>query len=292
MQLGSHLIAATVFAISVVGAALLGGASAAERDERQVRSRDGTAIAFECAGSGPELLIVHGGAGDRTRWLPMLPFLTQDFTVCAMDRRAHGRSGDVLPYSLAREAEEIAAVVRSRGRPVAVLGHSFGAVAVYEAALRTPAIGKMILYEPPIAVGDHAEVLSRVEALIAKGDRDGATRAFMSWIVGVSPAGLAKMSAQPSWSSLVASIDYSVRQDRALAEYRWDPARARTLRTPTLLISGSRTINPDLLDSLDRLAKALPDRRLVVLEGQEHNAMDDDRERLASVIRAFLSDAD
>jgi hypothetical protein len=104
-------------------------ASAAESTAQQAQSKDGTYIAFECAGSGPELLIVHGGAGDRTRWRPMLPYFTNDFTVCAMDRRAHGRSGDTLPYSLQKEAEDIAAVVQSRGRPVAVLTYMADAVA-------------------------------------------------------------------------------------------------------------------------------------------------------------------
>jgi len=46
----------------------------------------------EREGSGPTLLIVHGGLGDRTRWTPLFPLLSSHFTVCAMDRR--GASGD------------------------------------------------------------------------------------------------------------------------------------------------------------------------------------------------------
>lgn len=282
MSAAAHLM--VLLAIAIAPSRVL----AADSRDLQARSKDGTPIAFECAGSGPELLIVHGGAGDRTRWLPMLPLLTTDFTVCAMDRRAHGRSGDTLPYSLQKEAEDVSAVVRSRGRPVAVLAHSFGAVAAYEAALQSPTVSRLILYEPPIVVGDHEEVLAKVEGLLAAGDRDGATRAFMAGIVGITPSGLARMQQQPSWPGLVASIDYSVRQDRALTAYRWDPARAKRLRTPVLLLSGSLTKNPDILDSLKRLAETLPVSRVVVLEGQEHNAMDDDRERLAAVVRQFL----
>lgn len=36
----------------------------------RVQSKDGTLIAVECEGSGPSLVIVHGGVGDRTRWTP------------------------------------------------------------------------------------------------------------------------------------------------------------------------------------------------------------------------------
>ncbi len=55
-----------------------------------------------------------------------------------------------------------------------------------------------------------------------------------------------------------------------------------------LLLLGGRTTSPDLRGSIDMLSKTLPDAKLAVLEGQEHNAMDGDRERLAAEIWAFL----
>ncbi len=80
----------------------------------QIPSKDGTLIAVECAGTGPSLVIVHGGIGDRTRWTPMFPLFSSRFTVCAMDRRGHGASGDSPDYTLQKEAEDVAAVVNSR----------------------------------------------------------------------------------------------------------------------------------------------------------------------------------
>src|SRR5919109_1051686 len=68
---------------------------AASRSELiAVTSKDGTRIGVECAGSGPTLLFVHGGVGDRTRWTPMFPLLASKFTACAMDRRGRGASRD------------------------------------------------------------------------------------------------------------------------------------------------------------------------------------------------------
>src|SRR5262249_9104776 len=90
----------------------------------RVPSKDGTLIAVECVGSGPTLVIVHGGIGDRSRWRAMFPLLSRRFTVCAMDRRGRGDSGDSPDYSLKKEAEDIAAVVESRPGPVFLLGHS------------------------------------------------------------------------------------------------------------------------------------------------------------------------
>ena len=76
-----------------------------ESEMFRVPSKDGTLITLECAGTGPTLIMVHGGIGDRTRWTPMFPLLSSHFTVCAMDRRGHGLSADSADYSLQKEAE-------------------------------------------------------------------------------------------------------------------------------------------------------------------------------------------
>jgi pimeloyl-ACP methyl ester carboxylesterase len=254
----------------------------------EVSSKDGTTIAVECAGSGPELLIVHGGAGDRTRWTPMFAHLQQDFTVCAMDRRAHGQSGDGPDYSLLKEAEDVVAVVNARGGSVAVVGHSFGGVVAYEAAFLSPRIGMLVLYEPPLQVSDHSTVLARVESLIANGDREAAAVTFMRDIVQQSAEEVEAMRTRPAWKAMVASIEGSIRQDRALSANRWNPSRAAGLNAPTLLLVGSLTSSEELRRSIRDLAAAAPNVSVVTLEGQEHNAMDNDREKLANIIKDFL----
>lgn len=261
--------------------------SSAERSVNEVRSLDGTRIVYECSGVGPELLIVHGGTGDRSRWLPMFPYLEKDFTVCAMDRRAHGQSGDASSYSLQGEAEDVAAVVASRGKPVAVLGHSFGGVVAYEAARMTPQIAKLLLYEPPFRVDPHEATLSRMDDLIARGEQEAATVVFMGEVVSISPDELEAMRGRPSWRDLVSSIGSSIRQHRALAAHEWSPDAAREFSTPTLLLIGSRTQSPDLRWSVEHAAQAIRGSKVVVLEGQEHNAMDTGREQLAAAMKAF-----
>lgn len=275
----------------VVGLACFPSQSPADLGDRHVShilSKDGTDIAVECGGSGPELLIVHGGTGDRKRWTPLFPYLEHDFTVCAMDRRAHGQSGDGASYTLAREVEDVAAVAESRGSPVAVLGHSFGGVIAYEAAFLSPRITRLLLYEPPISNADHASVLAEMDGLIAAGHRDTAAVTFMRDIVHLSAGEIAAMRARPAWAMIVASVGLSIRQDRALSAYRYNPVAARTLRKPTLLLMGERTASPELRSSMQQLARNLPSRQLVVLRGQEHNAMDTDRDGLAGAIKTFM----
>ena len=45
--------------------------------ERTITSPDGTQIAYEKYGSGPTLVLVHGGFVDRTFWGPSVLTLTQ-----------------------------------------------------------------------------------------------------------------------------------------------------------------------------------------------------------------------
>jgi pimeloyl-ACP methyl ester carboxylesterase len=276
-------------AVALAAALISGLAAGAERVVVTVASKDGTPISVECIGSGPTLLLVHGGTGDRTRWTPLLPLFAPRVTACAMDRRGHGKSGDAREYSLQKEAEDVAAVVESRPGKVFVLGHSFGGVASLEAAFLTDKIAKLILYEPPVRNPGHAAILDRMEKLIAAGDREAALVAFFGEIVMISPAEIALMKTRPSWPGLLASVESSIRQDRALSAYRFDAARMRTLQTPALLLMGGNTASPQLKRAIDSLGRTLPHAKLTVFPDQEHNAMDAIPREFADKVLQFIA---
>jgi hypothetical protein len=82
----------------------------------QVRSTDGTSIAFERSGNGPALILVDGAFCSRAFGpSPKLaPILARHFTVYTYDRRGRGQSGDTLPYSPEREVEDLAALSGER----------------------------------------------------------------------------------------------------------------------------------------------------------------------------------
>jgi pimeloyl-ACP methyl ester carboxylesterase len=253
-----------------------------------VKSRDGARIAVECAGKGPTLLIVHGGTGDRTRWKPLFRLFAPQFTVCAMDRRGHGESEAGSNYHLRKEYEDVAAVVNSLTGPVSVLGHSIGGLCALEAASLTNKISRLVLYEPPLQELDHTAIADRMEKMIQAGDREQALLTFLREIVMVSPEGIAAMKSQAVWPHRVAGIDIQIREIRAASKYRFDAKRTRKLKIPTLLLAGSKTASPQLKQAINSLMDALPERTLVVFEGQEHNAMDRIPEQFAETVMNFL----
>ena len=61
-----------------------------------------------------------------------------------------------------------------------------------------------------------------------------------------------------------------------------------TVRMPTLLLLGSETGSPYLRQAINSLQAALPNPTVIVLKGQQHNAMDSAPDMLANEIINYL----
>ena len=256
-----------------------------------VRTGDGTPIAYRRSGEGPPLLLVHGAAADHGRWRPVLPAFEARFAVCAVDRRGRGASGDATTYDVEREFADVAALVEAIGAPVDVLGHSYGALCALEAARLTGGIRRLVLYEPPIPVAASIYppgVLDRLEALLAAGDRDGVVATTMREVAGLAAEAVAHLRTLPPWPARVAAAHTIPRELRPTDAYRFDPARFRGMRVPTLLLLGGAS-PPVFAAATQAVAEALPDARVAVLPGQGHAAMDTGTELCTAEVLRFLA---
>ena len=124
--------------------------------------------------------------------------------------------------------------------------------------------------------------------MIQEGNREEALVTFMRENVMISPSEIARMKARPSWPGLLATIESSIRQIRALAAYRFDSKRMSTLDVPTLLLTGSESASPQLKQAIKGLLDSLPNRSLFVFKGQQHNAMDTVPQQFAEAVENFL----
>ena len=257
-------------------------------------SQDGTAIGYWTSGTGPPLLLVHGGFGDHSRWDALRPHLESHVTVHAMDRRGRGASGDGPDYDVAREAEDVAAVVDAiaagAGTSVDVYGVSSGASYALAAAALTDHIGRLVLYEPAAGSAEDLvppEFLDRLEAMLADGQREKLVEAFFREALGLTPEQLETMRAQPSWQGRVDAA-HTFPRELATPPERWFDARqAAGVTVPVLMLQGSET-DAALARDTQTVAAALPDVRIVVLEGQAHSADFLAPELVAEKLLAFL----
>jgi pimeloyl-ACP methyl ester carboxylesterase len=258
-------------------------------------SRDGTHIAFWRSGSGPPLILVHGTTADHTRWARLLPAFEPRFTVCAMDRRGRGGSGDGPVYAVEREFEDVAAVIEAVGEPVVLLGHSYGAIASLEASRLTPHVRRLILYEPPIPVGAAVYppgVPERIQTLVDAGDLEAGLEVFFREVVRMPDSEFEVFRTLPAWEGRVRLAPTIPRELTIERGYRLEPSRFADFSIPTLLLLGGES--PAVFrQAVDVVGAALDTSWIVVMPGQRHVAMDaaPDLLFLAEVTRFFASQA-
>jgi pimeloyl-ACP methyl ester carboxylesterase len=103
---------------------------------KNVRSHDGTTIAYDEKGDGPALILVDGALTTRVSGskAELVDLLAPRFTVVSYDRRGRGDSGDTPPYAVEREIEDIDALIDRAPTPAFLYGHSSGGCLALEAA--------------------------------------------------------------------------------------------------------------------------------------------------------------
>lgn len=260
-------------------------------------SADGTAIACRRSGSGPSLVLVHGGGLDARQWDRVVPLLERDFTAYTLDRRGRGASGPIrAEHSVAREAEDIAAAVRLVPAPVHLLGHSSGARYAMEAALLLGGLGpgtlgSLVLYEPSLLGRVTPAALAKLPALEKAGDRDGVLRLWQVDVIGNTPEGFAALRAGPAWPFMLDNALTLGPELRALAAYEPRPERFAGLRLPTLLLLGGAS-DAAMRATVEEVHTAMPRSELVTLAGQRHAAMYGAPELFADEVRRFLVSRD
>lgn len=265
----------------------------AAMDERQAISEDGTTIGYRSLGSGPPLVMVHGGWVTGARWLAVAEDLADSFECHVMDRRARGLSGDGAHYALDREIEDIAAVLDAVGPGANLLGHSSGAIFALETAKRKP-VDHLIAYEPPLLFqGPEAEqFVARIGDAVAGGDSEGAATIFFGEEVGLSDEAMAMLTSTAVWSEIVSLAWTWVREAEAvhLGESAPEVGRFAAIETPTLLLGGTETRSHPSFATRE-LNETMPDARVAWLEGQGHTSHQSAPELVAQEVRQFLERA-
>lgn len=254
----------------------------------QVRSADGTPIAFERAGTGPAIILVGGAFGDRNATRDLGTALAPDFTVFGYDRRGRGQSGDTAPYEVGREIDDLAALIAAAGGSAAVYGISSGAILAALATSQDLPVTGLVLFEPPFQVGVHVgvrkDITPQLIELIAVDDRDGAVQTFLSDSVGLPPAQISGMRSQPMWGGLTAIAHTLVYDSIVTAGGRLPTDQLATITVPTLAVDS--TGSPQWLRDASRAAaEAVPGGRSVSLDGGYHDVPP---ATLAPALREFL----
>jgi len=239
-----------------------------------VTSKDGTQIAYERSGSGPAVVLVCGGSVDRQANAPFAEGLAATFTAFNFDRRGRGPSGDTQPYAIAREIEDIAAVIEAAGGEASLVGFSSGASLAMEAAAAGLPVDKLVMWEPPYIVdpamrprGDTAKIF---HDFVAAGRRDAAVEHFMANVVGMPAEFVEQAKTQPWWAAteaLAHTLEYDA---TVMGDYSVPVDRASQVKASTLVLTGGASF-PFMHQAAAALVDAMPNARTQILEGQTHD---------------------
>lgn len=260
---------------------------------------DGAELFVERVGSGPPVLMLHGGLGvDHSYFRPDFDQLADICEVVYLDHRGNGRSDEAQdPTTIESLADDAAGVIRSLVGRSAVVGHSFGGFVAQELALRHPDVveklvllsttpGQLgtaddpegyqgappppelaeILSQPPSTDEDYAAVMRRLASYYMYGDPGPLADRMSDVRFRVRPM-LEGFQSLATWSSADRLGDLSI---------------------PLLLIVGDHdhfTSHPQS----ERIARLVPQSELHVIAGSGHFPWLEAPEECFGLLRSFLA---
>lgn len=246
-----------------------------------VISKDGTRIAYDKTGKGPALVLVAGAFSYRKfpQQVQLANLLAEHFTVYNYDRRGRGDSGDAKDYDIAREIEDLQAIIDGAGGSAYVWGLSSGAVLALQAAASGVRMTKLALHEPPFVVDEEghlppADFTQHVTELIAADRRADTIKYFMTKGMGAPSFVVGMMRMMPGvWSKLMA-VAHTLPYDAALLKgYNGGKplphGQWSHVAVPTLVLEGTES-PVSLRNGAKALAHALPNAKLLSKRGLGH----------------------
>lgn len=251
---------------------------------------NGVEIAYESAGAGPPLVLVHGAAADSRMWGPQLTGLAGDFRVIAWDEPGAGRSSGVpAGFTLAGYADCLAGLIAAvAAGPAHVAGLSWGGTLALELSHRHPElVATLILagayagWKGSLPADEVRARVAGVRAMLAAPDD-----AFDPTLPGLF-AGDPPPDVVPLMAAMAADVRReSVRTALGLMAETDLNDRLPRVAAPTLLLWGELDARSPLAVAR-RFAAEIPDARLVVLPGAGHMTNLEQPQAFNAAVRDF-----
>ena len=287
--------------------------------EGYVEAGGGVQLYYRLVGTGRDTVVVlHGGPGFNMEYIAQdLTPLATSHALLFYDQRGAGRSSlvtDSASLDGQRFAEDLEAVRQHFGfQRVTLLGHSWGAgVAALYAAPYPQRIERLIIVDGiPLQRKALVQAFQDLEArrdsstraqmqkwrearLASPGDAAACRAYYVLWFGPFFGDSSAASRSQGDFCAgsaearrnKMASVDRFVAA--SLGEWDWRPAISR-VDAPALVIHGSADVLP--VESAREWAAALPNARLVLLEGVGHFPYLEAPEAFFPAVDAFLRDS-
>lgn len=255
---------------------------------------NGTPHAYDEAGEGSALLLLHAGIVDRRMWDGVWPALTARHRVIRFDLQGYGETP--LPDGPFVYAADAAALLAHLGADRAhVVGVSMGAGVALDLALARPeVVDRLVLVGPGIGGWNYADDMDAFAAdetaALERGDLDEASWINVRfWVDGAGrPGGEAESSVRQrvfEMQKLAFEMDNENAQGGWLVNDRH--LKLGQVQAPTLVAVGEYD-RPDMLAIARKIAAEIPNARLEVLPGVAHLPPMEAPEAFSRLVLDFL----
>lgn len=233
---------------------------------------NGIELYYAVYGSGPPVLLIHGGLGYADIWSSQIADLSKDHTVIVADSRGHGRSTrNAEPYSYdLMSSDYLALLDYLKLDKVALVGWSDGGIIGLDIAIH------------------HPERLTKLFAQAANSKVDGVIPTVMenkTFAGYIDKAGKVYEKISPTPTEYNAFVE----QIGAMwaSQPNWSDDDLKKITTPTAIVLGDHD-EAISREHTDYLAKTIPGAELVILKDASHFAMLQDPEGYNKAVRDFI----
>ena len=254
---------------------------------------DGVRIAYEREGSGPPLVLLHGGFGfDSQSWRRQINALSDEFTVVAWDMPGCGQSSDPPDTFRATDyANCLAGWIDALGLTQPhVLGLSFGAALALELYRRFPKIPRTLVLASAYAgwAGSLSPEAVEQRRQLVFSSLDLPPE---QWARQWSPSMLSDKAPSALFEEVEASLArfHQTGQRRMIEAFAQQDLRdvLPHIAVPTLLLYGEKDSRSPLSVAHD-MRESIPNSRLVVIPGVGHMCNIEAPEQFNVEVRQFL----
>ena len=248
-------------------------------------------LAYETAGSGDPVVLLHGGLLDRHSWDAEFALLSATHHVVRYDARGHGESdgatGDYAVY------DDLITVLDHLGLPrVTGVGLSLGARTLIDAALLHPQrFAALVLVSPGYSGMEFTDpfVLTQNKAVAEATDPDALVEIFLrAWVDGphrspedVDPAVRERCRTAARTAAAKPRGEGTIREVGAAGRFG-------ELRMPVDVVLGDLD-STDILAAGERIGADAPDSRIHRIAGGGHSLNLDQPDAFAAVLRTVMS---
>ncbi|SDT57410.1 alpha/beta fold hydrolase [Actinoplanes derwentensis] len=252
------------------------------------------------SGSGPPIVILHGGGVTISVYRWIAAALADRFTIHLYNRRGRADAPPrTEPYDMREDIADLATVLRQTGA-VNVIGHSGGGFIALEAARELP-IERLALYDPAVHVDGLFPTgwVAGARAALRAGDTGRALALTSAGINTHSPASRLPLAAQTAICRLFLRtsigrmmgelLPMTFDESDSIFEHGGPTSKWSGVTAKVLLACGAG--GPDYYPKINEaLAAVIPDSRTLLVPRSAHDALNRAHPRIVEPLTEFFAE--